>query len=471
MKLYEKLQKHHETDLYPFHMPGHKRNLQSVDFSLTLQQDITEITGFDNLHHAEGIISEAQQEIAKLYGVKESFFSVNGSTAALLSAIHACVKPGGRLLVARNCHKAVYHAMYVRNLRPVYVYPQFEEKCGLNGGILPQNVDNLLKENTDIQAVLITSPTYDGIVSDIKSIADIAHRYDVPLIVDEAHGAHFHFSDYFPTSAADLGADLVIQSLHKTLPAMTQTAVLHRCTDRIDSSLIQRFMGIYQTSSPSYILMASIDACVDVLQRSGEKMFAEYTANLDNARASLRHNRQIALLEPEKSSETGVFDFDRSKILLGGQDLFGSLRERFHLEMEMEAEHYVTALTSVGDTKEGFDRLIQAVKTLDEESMRNEEKQRTAYLTADHQYPQPQICMSISEAMDGVCREIPLEQSENHISSEFIYLYPPGIPIVAPGERITGQLLENMRRYKDHGLKLEGMSDTAADRIRICVLE
>ncbi|MDO4519772.1 MAG: aminotransferase class I/II-fold pyridoxal phosphate-dependent enzyme [Eubacteriales bacterium] len=473
MRLYEKLLKYHDTDLYPFHMPGHKRNKDSVwieeknAFPFPLEQDITEITGFDNLHHAQDLILDLQRDIAKLYGVKESFLSVNGSTAALISAIHACVKPGGKILVARNCHKAVYHAMYVRNLQPVYIYPQIDTNCGLIGGILPENVENLLKNNSEIQAVLITSPTYDGIVSDVEKIAEIAHEHGIPLIVDEAHGAHFCFSEYFPTSAADLGADLVIQSLHKTLPAMTQTSVLHNCSDMVDSNRIARFMGIYQTSSPSYILMASIDACADIIEKRGQELFANYTDNLEKARTALRNCKNIPLLEPRISKETGVFDFDRSKILLGGQGLHSVLRERFHMEMEMEAEHYVTALTSVGDTKEGFDRLVHAIQTLDKEIVYGTENSKNI----ESEYPLPQICMSLTEAMEAKAEKVFLENSENRISSEFVYLYPPGIPIVAPGERITGQLLENMRKYKDAGLKLEGMSDKDAKYLKVIVTE
>ena len=247
-KLYRKLEEYSRSDYYPFHMPGHKRNPASVRGEFPLERDITEIEGFDNLHHPEDLLLEAQQNVAKLYGTRESFYSVNGSTAALLAAISAAVPRNGQILVARNCHKAVYHAIYLRNLKPAYIYPQMDSEWWINGGIFPDKVERCLAENPEIQAVLITSPTYDGVVSDVKEIAEIAHKYGVPLIVDEAHGAHFHFSNYFPASAAELGADLVIQSFHKTLPAMTQTAVLHNCSDRVDSRLIRRFMGIYQTS-------------------------------------------------------------------------------------------------------------------------------------------------------------------------------------------------------------------------------
>ena len=372
-KLYKKLERYGQSDYYPFHMPGHKRNPDSVRGDFPFERDITEIEGFDNLHHPEDILLEAQKNVSKLYGTKESYYSVNGSTAALLAAISAAVPRKGQILVARNCHKAVYHAMYLRELKPTYIYPQMDMKWWINGGIFPDKVERCLAENPEIKAVLITSPTYDGVVSDVKAIAEITHKYEIPLIVDEAHGAHFHFSNYFPTSAVELGADLVIQSFHKTLPAMTQTAILHNCSDRVDGRLIRRFMGIYQTSSPSYILMASIDACIDTMAAEGYEMFREFTKMLEQARKRLSQCRYICLADPEKDVN-GVFDYDRSKLIfstvnstLTGAQLYDILLERYHIQMEMETETYSLALAAVGDREEGFERLCQAIEEIDRE--------------------------------------------------------------------------------------------------------
>ena len=250
-RLYKKLEEYGKSDFYPFHMPGHKRNPLAVEGDFPVERDITEIDGFDNLHHAEDILKRAQEDTARLYGVLESFYSINGSSGAILAAVSAAVDKGGQILVARNCHKAVYHAIYLRELSATYIYPHEDPKLGINGGISPGRVEMYLAENPDIQAVLITSPTYDGIVSDVARIAEIAHHYGVPLIVDEAHGAHFRFSDYFPVSAAQLGADVVINSVHKTLPCLTQTGVLHLCSDRVSRQKLKRILGIYQSSSPS----------------------------------------------------------------------------------------------------------------------------------------------------------------------------------------------------------------------------
>ncbi len=247
----EKLLAYSQTDAYPFHMPGHKR--QSMGNWTGEAIDITEITGFDNLHHAEGILQEAQCRAAETFGADETFFLINGSTAGLLSAICGTVRRGGRLLMARNCHKAVYHAVYLMELKTAYLYPE-QTDFGIQGSISPEQVRDMLEQYPDTEAVLLTSPTYDGVVSDIAAIAALAHEKGVPLIVDEAHGAHFGFSQGFPQKALAFGADLCIESVHKTLPAYTQSALLHYPKNPwIALERVQQALGIYQTTShPRY---------------------------------------------------------------------------------------------------------------------------------------------------------------------------------------------------------------------------
>lgn len=474
-RLYRALEIYSQEDYYPFHMPGHKRNPDTVNTDLPFDRDITEIEGFDNLHHPEGILKKAQETAANVYGTKECYYSVNGSTAALLAAVSAAVPRKGQILVARNCHKAVYHALYLRNLIPTYVYPQMDPKWWINGGISPDKVERALAENPEIKAVLLTSPTYDGVVSDIEKIAEIVHRYEIPLIVDEAHGAHFHFSNYFPTSAAELGADLVIQSFHKTLPSMTQTAVLHNCSDRVDSRLIRRFMGIYQSSSPSYILMASMDACMEKMSSDGNEMFREFTKILEKARRRLSECKYIRLVSPEIGT-AGVFDYDRSKLLFStryasmtGSELAQILLEKYHIQVEMETEHYVLALAAVGDSEEGFERLCQAIEEIDqEEAQKTKEKRETEEPKAGRTaYTSLSQFMSITEAMESESEIRKLEESVGRISAEFGYLYPPGIPLIVPGEQITGQFIRNMRIYMEEGLYLQGLEDYTNENIRV----
>ena len=524
--LLEKLLAYEKEDIYPFHMPGHKRNKEYQ--GLPFEMDITEITGFDNLHHAEGILKAAQERAAFLYGVKESFFSINGSSACLLSAISAAFQKGDKVLAARNCHKSVYHAIYLRELVPVYIYPEEipPEMTGgilLNGGISPEKVEKALREDSRIRGMILTSPTYDGVVSDIGAIAECLHKRGLPLIVDEAHGAHFIFSDRFPVSAVRMGADVVVHSVHKTLPSLTQTALIHRCTCRIDCERLKRFLSIYQTSSPSYILMASLDSCIRLLENRGREMFKAYTARLEKARERLSRGKRIRLVTPEISRSSAVFGFDPSRLLLStagtaltGDDLFHLLREKYHLEMEMEAPDYVLALSGAGDTAEGFERLCCAIEEIDnrlgtepgarartrteaEEEIRGrtkteaeektevrtkaEAEEKTEVRTKAEAEGKTEIraeadtgtvygkagerCMEISEALEGKQISCPLLECGGRISGEFVYLYPPGVPFIVPGERIPPELPAELLKLREKGFSLQGMEDYSGKSLRV----
>lgn len=248
--LIRQLELYRDSGYYPFHMPGHKRNMPPEAgevLQAAAELDITEIDGFDDLHQPEGILHLAQERAAEVFGADETFFLVNGSTAGILTAVSAAARKGGRVLVARNCHKSVYHALCLRELEPVFLYPKLLEG-GVADAIAPEQVEEMLARYPDIQAVLITSPTYDGVVSDVEAIGKVVHQAGAVLIVDGAHGAHFGFAPEQPESPVRLGADLVVQSLHKTLPALTQTALLHRNGKVISSEAVRRFERIYQTS-------------------------------------------------------------------------------------------------------------------------------------------------------------------------------------------------------------------------------
>lgn len=464
-----------KSDYYPFHMPGHKRRFCPETMNNPYLVDITEIDGFDNLHHAEGILLDAQRRASEVYGAMESFYLVNGSTAGILSAVSAAVPRGGTLLMARNCHKAAYHAAYLRQLQLAYLVPEAEQNLGLNGGISPEKVKEMLKKHPETKAVLITSPTYDGVVSDVEEIARTVHAYDIPLIVDEAHGAHFAFSEYFPVSALALGADVVIQSLHKTLPCMTQTAVLHRNSSRVSAELLRRFLGIYQSSSPSYVFMAGIDACMRWLEQEGKKRFEEYTARLQDFREKMRGLRNIRLLSPEDVQGQGdVFSLDLSKLLItGAGNLDGSklsciLLDKYHLQMEMAAPGYALALSSVMDTEEGFRRLGDALFEIDNAISRSGEGQER--IASARWNPPPGLPLpaaAVSEAMESPWEAIPLMESGGRISAEFLYLYPPGSPCLVPGEYITEELLQNVREWEQMGLDIQGPDDYNLKRIRV----
>lgn len=468
------LDQYSHTDFYPFHMPGHKRKVHTEYFGNPYAVDITEITDFDNLHHAEGIIKENQDMAAELYHADKTWFLINGSTAGILAAVSACTSRGGKLLMARNCHKAVYHAAYLRGLETSYIYPFCELTCGLNGRISPDDVEKALQEKSDIEAVIITSPSYDGVVSDIERIAEIVHAYGIPLIVDEAHGAHFAFSECFPTSALDLGADVVVHSLHKTLPAMTQTALLHKKGNRVSGEKLEEFLGIYETSSPSYILMGAISYCLRFLKEQGKEKFKVFQENLKWVREELKTMQVLHLVGEELMEQNDVFDLDYSKIIIStanadinGPQLHEILRGKYHLEMEMEAEQYVLALTSVMDSREGFSRLVKALLEIDENLQSGEEKM-IKYIFTDSGFieKKQQKCM-IWEAVEGDWEVVPLQESRGRVSAEYAYLYPPGIPLLVPGEEISEYFLAQAERLKNQGMYFQGLKDYSQKKIRV----
>lgn len=458
-KISDDLISYSQKDYYPFHMPGHKRNSFSVKYQPSIETDITEIDGFDNLHHTTGILKEAQQRAADLFHAQETLYSVNGSTAALLSAVSACTTPGGRILMARNCHKSVYHGVYLRQLNPVYVYPTPEKKYRLNGGISPSQVKNLLEEHEDIQAVIITSPTYDGVVSPVRQISEIVHEYNIPLIVDEAHGAHMCFHSNFPQSALSQGADIVIHSLHKTLPSMTQTALLHRNSQRVSSELLHRYMGMYQSSSPSYPLMASIDACVSDLMEEGEKRFQEYVGYLKSFQSEMEKTKVIHLVTDKIKGQADIYDWDSSKIILSledcpmtGKEFYNILLDKYHLQMEMGSNSYVLGITSIGDTPLGFKRLAQAVLEIDTKLKGYSQPQSFSPATIRlHQV------VPLYEAMNAHNVYMASEETAGKICGEFISLYPPGIPLIVPGEIISKELLEYIACCVSQGLEIHGL--------------
>lgn len=500
--LLERLTEYAGSDAYPFHMPGHKRR-EITDgipggFPDPYGIDITEIDGFDNLHHAEGILKDAMDEAAAIYGTDRSWYLVNGSTCGILSAVFATTENGGKILTARNCHKAVYHAICLNRLEAEYLYPEEITEFGINGGIRAEDVRKALEKDamhcagnsgdvrgkiTKIQAVLITSPTYEGVVSDIRAIADVAHEYGIPLIVDEAHGAHLEYADQchsFPKSALEYGADIVIQSLHKTLPCFTQTAILHVKGKIVDQDRISRYLSMFQTSSPSYLFMAGMERCIRYMDGDGRNEMIRYEKRLERFMERMEGLQVLEVLDREICGKyRTVAGWDPSKIVVStmraedfhGEELAETLRRKYHLEMEMTAPEYVIAMTSLMDTEEGFERLGTALLEIDGALRRRTEsgrKEKAASETPEgleSKLSHPVRRMLICEAMDADTERTAFQDTVGKVSAEFVYLYPPGIPIIAPGEVFTDAIVEKIMAYKAAGLLVQGPADPDADVI------
>lgn len=418
-------------DKYPFHMPGHKRNGGFKELcALGAWADITEIQGADDLHNPKGILLSLAEKAARRWGADKSYVLTNGSTCGNLAAMGALGKRGDTVLVARNCHRSVYHGLELFGYRPVFVTPDYVKSLGVYGSLSPQTVEAAIKANPKSAFLVMTSPTYEGVISDIKTIAELCHRANIALLVDEAHGAHLDLSPYFTGGAVKAGADAVVQSLHKTLPALTPAALLHVCGDRVDRQRLAHYLRVFQSSSPSYPLMASIELCVE--QVGEEALFKGWfaLANDFENRAKVLNDIKIFSGVGE-----GVFTHDPSKLVITGKDglaLAEFLRFR-GIETEYATRSFVLAMTGAGDRKEGFDALFSALAEADE-----------LITSCNFTNKQPECCngtvvLTIEEALNTPSELLDVEESVGKIAAEYVWAYPPGIPLLVPGQRITAE--------------------------------
>lgn len=492
-RLKEALTELGKSDYYPFHMPGHKRRTEEALCHHPFLEDITEIDGFDNLHHPEGIIKAEQEFAAQAFGAEESFFLVNGSSCGVLAAIAAASADSDKkILMGRNGHKSAYNGLYFANARADYLYPQTIPGVSFPGAVIPEDVLEAVNKDTSYSAVFLTSPTYEGVVSDISKICETAHKKNIPVIVDEAHGAHLGLwggDGYFPKGALCQGADIVIQSLHKTLLAMTQTAILHVQGKLVDREKLKLYLSMFQSSSPSYIFMESISSCIHFCKENEEKLLKAYKRRLQDFYERTKELTRLKIITPSLINQYSggriKVEADPGKILIGvgesgfnGKELYDILREKYHLQPEMASVDYVLAMTSVMDTEEGFERLICALKEIDLQSPgqkaamnagkqpekavcfvgKKEAKIESVCSTGEMQM-QTEAVYSIREALSKASAPVDLKKCAGKVSGEFIYLYPPGIPVITPGERISEELLTYLEEAERMGLSLQGLRD------------
>lgn len=425
----------------PLHMPGHKRRAEPAP-GLPAGLDVTEVPGTDDLHAACGMIARAQARTAALYGAERTFYLVNGSTCGVLAAVRAAAGRGGKVVVARNCHKSVYHAAELCALRAVYIVPPVTPDFGVYGSVPPEAVETALAENPDARCAVVTSPTYEGVVSDIAAIAGICHARGVPLVVDEAHGAHLGLpcAGMFPRGAVECGADLVVQSAHKTLPSLTQTAWLHLQGGLVSAEEVARQLDIFETSSPSYPLMASLDGCTGIMREDGAELFRAWSGRLDAFYAAAGKFQKLRLLD---GSAEGVFAFDRGKLLinagaagLSGAELACVLREKYGFETEMACGQNVLAMTSCCDAEDTLERFAAALEETDARA------EKTAVLPPLPPPAPGECACPIADALERPGEDLPAASAAGCVSGEYVWAYPPGVPICVPGERVTGGAAE-----------------------------
>lgn len=462
MTLLELLQAYSRSDALAMHMPGHKRNTTLAPYldALGAALDITEIPGFSNLHDPEGALADRMKDAAALWGSKRAWWLIGGSTAGLLAAIDAATNAGDKVLIARNCHKSVYNACMLCRLETAYLQPSLFPNHSFADRITPEQVEAALQANPDTRLVVLTSPTYEGLRSDISAISEAVHKHGAILLVDEAHGAHFGLSKHFPASAVTLGADIVVQSLHKTLPSLTQTAMLHLCSDRVSVEELGFRLSVYQTSSPSYLLMASIDGCVQLLTEQKDMLCKHWKQNIDAFYSTLT-------LQQLHTPLSGCAYCDPSKLLIStagtnltGPQLAQLLRENYRIETEMSTADTVLCMTGMGDTAEDLLHLAAALNEIDSTA-----RSDTNALPAILPLPTQQLPIYAAVKQETEC--VPLADAAERIAGDFLWAYPPGIPLVVPGEIIGENLIAYIRSASERGIEISGPKGAPHGTIRV----
>ncbi len=466
----------------PMHMPGHKRRLMPSD-CLPYEYDLTEIEGADDLHDASGILKKAMERAASLWGSRRAWFLVGGSTCGILAAIRAAAPFGSEIIAARNCHRSVCHAIELGGYKVHWLMPARNREFDICLGITAGQVREAVRKYPGSAAVVITSPTYEGILSDVRGIAAACRRSGIPLVVDEAHGAHLGLFEEggFPDGAVRCGADLVIQSLHKTLPSLTQTAVLHLQGNLVAEREVERQLGIFETSSPSYPLMISMDSCVQLLRRQGTELFSSWRYGLDRFYAGVRGLVRIKVLDDDAfrgDSEKNVVR-DRSKIWISfartgltGKEAAGILRKRYGIETEMASGANVLAMTGCADNEETCMKLCDALLDMDDDLRKNRKRPSsgTASRRAALAAPGIRTACSILDAVTSPAEEVPIERCEGRICGEYLYAYPPGIPLLVPGEYIGREHLAVIRQKEEDGNAIHHTHSSGAGAI-VCLSE
>lgn len=448
------------TAPYPLHMPGHKRRCAPAP-GLPFAWDVTELPGTDDLHGADGILAAAMARTAALWGARRSWYLVNGSTCGLLAAVRAAAPAGAEVLCARNCHKAVYHALELGGLAAHWLTPPVDAAFGVYGSVPPALVQAALDAHPRVACVILTSPNYEGVCSDIAAIAKLCHARGVPLLVDEAHGAH-----YLPLAvphgwahgALAAGADLVVQSPHKTLPSLTQTALLHLNGDLVDPAEVERQIDVFETSSPSYPLLASLDGCTGLLAAQGGALFAGWRGRLTRFSAKVAGLQRLRVLchgGDTLADHPTFFSHDSGKILINGAAAgltgaaLASLVRTAGFEPEMSCGPNLLAMTSPCDTEDALDRFAAALCGIDAAAQGPALPPAAGILPA----PGPAAC-TIADAVRRPRVFCPVADAAGRTAAEYIWAYPPGVPLLAPGEEITPQFLRACATLTAQGTRL-----------------
>ncbi|MDD3169597.1 MAG: aminotransferase class I/II-fold pyridoxal phosphate-dependent enzyme [Eubacteriales bacterium] len=459
---------HARVNPISFHMPGHKGSAlyKRYGFNEFLEHymdcDITEIIGADNLFQTEGILQEAQDNYAELYDSKKSYLLINGTSGGIIAAILASVPKGKKLIMARNCHKSVFNALTLTDIQPLYAYPGLIREYGISGAIPPEEIEALLKNNLDAEAVILPSPNYYGICSDIEAIAEIVHRYDKVLIVDQAHGAHLKMFSRFgvqglPKSAEESGADIVINSIHKTLASYTQSAVLNINTDRVSPYVIEDKLQCIESTSPSYLLMASLDINAAILKAHGHELMREWADHLQYFYEEAKKIECLEFIGKVPGMDWTKINFSLGKLGISGDELETMLL-KYHIFIELYTGDLVMCMTGIGNSRADIETLLNALREISEDHKNNLLTEKAGIKLENG--PTQLLTYKKSRLYEIPKNKIrvPLLEAEGLICASSVIPYPPGIPLVCPGEKFEKETLHYLKALRENKEKVIGVN-------------
>lgn len=475
--LFSGLLEHAKKNPVQFHIPGHKKGagmdpeFRSFIGDNALSIDLINIGPLDDLHHPKGMIMRAQDLAAQAFGADHTFFSVQGTSGAIMTMVMSVCGPGEKIIVPRNVHKSVMSAVVFSGAIPVFIHPEIDKNLGISHGITTESVEKALEQHPDAKAVLVINPTYFGISADLKKIVDIAHSYHVPVLVDEAHGIHIHFHEDLPLSAMQAGADMAATSVHKLGGSMTQSSVLNVKEGLVSVKHVQSVLSMLTTTSTSYLLLASLDVARKQLATKGKELI-DRTIDLANSiRKRINEIDHLYCVGEEILGSKAAYDYDPTKLIISVKDLGLSgyevekwLRENHNIEVELSDLYNILCIITFGDTEYEGDLLVKALADLSKQVGQRAEKIKPAEVLLPEI---PVLALTPRDAFYAETEVIPFDESEGRIIAEFVMVYPPGIPIFIPGEIITKENLHYIKKNLEAGLPVQGPEDDELKTIHV----
>lgn len=476
--LFSNLIKHAKKNPVQFHIPGHKKGTgMDPEFrefigDNALSIDLINIGPLDDLHSPKGIIKQAQDLAAQAFGADHTFFSVQGTSGAIMTMIMTVCGPGDKIIVPRNVHKSVMSAIVFSGAVPIFIHPEIDSNLGISHGITTDSVERALEQHPDAKGVLVINPTYFGVAADLKKIVEVAHSYDIPVLVDEAHGVHIHFHDELPLSAMQAGADMAATSVHKLGGSMTQSSILNVRDGLVSYKRVQSILSMLTTTSTSYLLLASLDVARRRLITEGRELIDQTIQLANSIRERINKIDHLYCVGKEILGTKATYNYDPTKLIISikdlgitGYDAEKWLREKYNIEVELSDLYNLLCLITPGDTETEGDMLVKALQELSDEFHERAEK---IQIHAQVLLPDiPLLALTPRDAFYSETEVIPFSESEGRIIAEFVMVYPPGIPIFIPGEIITAENLRYIEMNMEAGLPVQGPEDDSLQMILV----